>query len=118
MNLALACSLCRTAGDKKKIMGITANISRTGALIRCLGANKGSDLPQEGDILIIDVALPENISLRRRCFHGRAGVVRVTASDAGELFLAVRFENLRFGVWSGIRVVQPEWADPVESVLM
>lgn len=118
MNLALTCTLRRAAGDKKKIMGITANISRAGALIRCLGANKRSDLPQEGDIVIIDVALPENFSARRRCFHGQAGVVRVTASDAGELFLAVRFENLRFGVWSGIRVVQPEWADPVQNVLM
>ncbi len=117
LKLALSCSLRRASGNKKKIIGTTANISRTGALIRCLGVN-GNDRPREGDLLIIDVALPENSSTTPRCFHGRASVVRATVSDAGELFLAVRFDKLRFAACHGKCGIGHDWARPVETMVM
>ena len=100
------------------IDGTTANISRVGALIVCQGSATTGDLPREGEMLAVDVALPNQPSVKRRCLRGQASVVRVEMSGTGELLLAVRFHNLKFGAWQGKQLVGLESETWVSDVVM
>jgi hypothetical protein len=59
----------------------TENMSRDGMLLRWEGA--GAALPRVGDLLIVEVDLPEQQGFERRCIRCQATVARVQPEEGG-----------------------------------
>jgi hypothetical protein len=62
---------------------LTENISRDGMLLRWDHA--ALPVPRVGDMLIVEVALPEQQGFERRCIRCQATVARVQPDDGGSL---------------------------------
>jgi len=102
LDLALECALGPTDGDGSGISGTTINISRTGALVRCL--HWEGELPLAGDVLDIKLALAANGVGHRRCIRGQASVVRTSLDEGGAPLLALKFGKIEFGIWQEERL--------------
>lgn len=97
MTLQLPCRLF-DEGRASASEGITVDVTRQGALIECPPPPLSRRGPQEGDIVTVEIALPRGPA-ERRCFRGRARIVRLERSAAGVLRLAVEFSRLQFARW-------------------
>lgn len=74
------------------------DVTRWGALIQCHVPEAPRGSVQEGDTVRIEIALPHGPA-ERRCFRGRAKVVRLEPAVGGLLRLAVEFSRLQFAPW-------------------
>ncbi len=86
-------------------------------MIRCEGGNRAEFFPEVGEKVTVDIALPANPAIERRCLHGQATVVRVDG-EGRDLRVAVRFEHLQFGLWPESGRLAPEFAEAIERVVM
>ena len=117
MDLELPCVIRGLEGKQFCFNGFTANISRAGALVRCRVPRRAGRLPDVDEIVDVDVALPRAPATSRRCFHGRAKVVRVE-SDGAEVEIAVCFERLQFRFWHPVSTDGVSEVRLPEDVLM
>lgn len=84
----LACHVIWLEGGERTAM-LTENISRDGMLLRW---EDSARLPRVGEMLIVEVELPEQEGFERRCIRCQATVARVNA-EPGSTF-----------PWVGLRV--------------
>ncbi len=98
------------------LRGITMNISRGGAAIQCMGGIPSDQFPAVGEKVTVDIALPANPAVERRCLCGQATVVRV--DDAEGYSLVVRFDHLHFGRWPEPRLELPHFIEAAEQIVM
>lgn len=97
LKLELPCRLSHE-GRAWASEGTTVDVTRQGALIECLRMGRSGQIPQVGDTLIIEIALPQGPA-DRRCFRGRAKIVRLERGAGSLLRLAVEFSKLQFALW-------------------
>lgn len=78
----------------------TENISRDGMLLRWESAGMG--LPGVGEMLIVEVELPEQEGFERRCIRCQTTVARVHAEpDASFTWVGLRIHAMDFRVAQG-----------------
>ena len=78
----------------------TENISRDGMLLRW--EDSGGRLPSVGEMLIVEVELPEREGFERRCIRCQATVARVhTEPDAASTWVGLRIHAMDFRVAQG-----------------
>ena len=92
----LACRL-RWGHVREAVNGITQNISRSGALVRCWPGPNGRGMPRAGDSLEMHILLPHSNVFGQKALYCRTSVVRADRNLAGACEIALSFEGLRFG---------------------
>jgi len=81
----------------------TENISRDGMLLRW--EDTGGRLPGVGEMLIVEVELPEREGFERRCIRCQTTVARVhTEPDAAVVWVGLRIHAMEFRVAQGAPV--------------
>jgi hypothetical protein len=85
----LVCHVVWPQGGNRSAM-LTENMSRDGMLLRW--EDTGARLPNVGEMLIVEVELPEQEGFERRCIRCQTTVARVHA-ETGALF-----------TWVGLRI--------------
>jgi hypothetical protein len=96
----LACKVIWLEGGESSAM-LTENISRDGMLLRWDDA--GGRLPSAGQMVIVEVDLPEQEGFERRCIRCQTTVARVHA-DPGATFtwVGLRIHAMDFRVAQGV----------------
>jgi hypothetical protein len=89
IGVRLACHVFWLEGGERSAMP-TENISRDGMLLRW--EDPGARLPQVGEMLIVEVELPEQQGFERRCIRCQTTVARVEAEPEAALW------------WVGLRI--------------
>jgi hypothetical protein len=80
---------------------LTENISRDGMLLRW--EDSGARLPAVGEMLIVEVELPEQEGFERRCIRCQTTVARVHAEpDATFTWVGLRIHAMDFRVAQGV----------------
>jgi hypothetical protein len=80
----------------------TENISRDGMLLRW--EDSGGRLPSVGEMLIVEVELPEREGFERRCIRCQTTVARVHAEpDGAATWVGLRIHAMEFRVAQGVR---------------
>ena len=59
---------------------MTENISRNGVLMLCAEGCAGEQ-PRVGEVVTVEIELPENPVFGRKCIHCQATVVRVSGEE-------------------------------------
>jgi hypothetical protein len=96
----LACHVVWLEGGERHAM-LTENISRDGMLLRWEDA--GGRLPSAGQMLIVEVELPEQEGFERRCIRCQTTVARVhTEPDATFTWVGLRIHAMDFRVAQGM----------------
>jgi PilZ domain len=104
MDVKLKCHVAPMKTWPRGLSGTTENISRNGVLMLCAEQAAGEQ-PRIGEVVTVEIELPENPVFGRKCIHCQATVVRVT-SDSGEPFrVAFSVSQMKF----------TEYANPVEQ---
>ena len=81
---------------------LTENISRDGMLLRWEDA--GGRLPSVGEMLIVEVELPEQEGFERRCIRCQTTVARVHAEPGATFtWVGLRIHAMDFRVAQGCR---------------
>jgi c-di-GMP-binding flagellar brake protein YcgR len=92
----LACHVVWLEGGERLAM-LTENISRDGMLLRW--ENSGGRLPAVGQMLIVEVELPERTGFEPRCIRCQTTVARVHAEpDATFTWVGLRIHAMDFRV--------------------
>ncbi len=92
----LACRVIWLEGGERRTM-LTENISRDGMLLRWEHA--GGRLPNVGEMLIVEVELPEQDGFERRCIRCQTTVARVHAEPAATFtWVGLRIHAMDFRV--------------------
>jgi c-di-GMP-binding flagellar brake protein YcgR len=82
---------------------VTENISRDGMLLRW--EDSSGRLPSVGEMLIVEVELPEQEGFERRCIRCQSTVARVNAEpDAAVSWVGLRIHAMEFRVAQGAPV--------------
>ena len=97
----LACHVVWLEGGEPSAM-LTENISRDGMLLRW--EDSTGRLPSVGQMLIVEVELPEQEGFERRCIRCQTTVARVHAeSDGTFTWVGLRIHAMDFRVAQGLR---------------
>jgi PilZ domain-containing protein len=95
MDVKLNCHVAPMKAWPQGLCGVTQNISRNGVLMLC-GAAASGDQPRVGEVVTVEIELPENPVFGRKCIHCQATVVRVSG-NAGEPFqVAFSVNQMKF----------------------
>ncbi len=95
----LVCHVVWLEGGEPSAM-LTENISRDGMLLRW--EDPGARLPNVGEMLIVEVELPEQEGFERRCIRCQTTVARVHAEPDASVYLGGT-ANSRHGFSRGPR---------------
>ena len=96
----LACNVVWLEGGASSTM-LTENISRDGMLLRWEAS--GVPIPRVGDMLIVEVELPEQQGFERRCIRCQATVARLDPEpDATFTWVGLRIHAMDFRVAQGV----------------
>lgn len=82
MDVKLKCHVAPMKSRPHRFSGVTENISRNGVLMLCASGANGEQ-PRVGEVVTVEIELPENPVFGRKCIHCQATVVRVSG-NAGE----------------------------------
>ena len=74
----------------------TENISRSGMLVAWRGESGPMPAPALGQIVTIEVELPANHGFGQKCMHIQGTVLRVSDSDQGFPWVALRVNYMDF----------------------
>lgn len=97
----LSCHVIWLEGGEPTAM-LTENISRDGMLLRW--EDPGTRLPNVGEMLIVEVELPEQEGFERRCIRCQTTVARVhTDTDATFSWVGLRIHAMDFRVAQGLQ---------------
>ena len=95
MDVKLKCHVAPMKGWPQGLSGLTENISRNGVLMICPpGGN--AEQPKLGEVVTVEIELPENPVFGKKCIHCQATVVRVGGHDGEPVQLAFSINQMKF----------------------
>lgn len=95
MDVKLKCHVAPMKMWPQGISGVTENISRNGVLMLCADGCSG-DQPRVGEVVTVEIELPENPVFGRKCIHCQATVVRVSGEDGAPFRVAFSVNQMKF----------------------
>ncbi|HWR50885.1 MAG TPA: PilZ domain-containing protein [Bryobacteraceae bacterium] len=97
VEVRLRCHAAAAGINKSTVfVGLTENISRSGALLSWSGEAARGTLPHPGDLLTVDIELPAHRSFGQRCMHCEAVVIRVMAENGHPPRVGVQINQMSF----------------------
>ena len=95
MDVQLKCHVAPMKTWPQGLCGVTENISRNGVLMFC--AEGGAvDPPRLGEVVTVEIELPENPVFGRKCIHCQATVVRVSGEKGQPFRVAFSINQMKF----------------------
>jgi len=94
MDVKLKCHVAPMKGPQG-LSGVTENISRNGILVICPPGGTGEQL-KVGEVVTVEIELPENPVFGRKCIHCQATVVRVGGNAGEPVQLAFSVNQMKF----------------------
>jgi PilZ domain-containing protein len=104
MDVKLKCHVAPMKTSPQGLSGTTENISRNGVLMLCAESPSGEQ-PRVGEVVTVEIELPENPVFGRKCIHCQATVVRVSGGSGTPFQVAFSVNQMKF----------TEYASPVEQ---
>lgn len=95
MDVKLKCHVAPMKTSPQGLSGITENISRNGVLMLCAETVAGEQ-PRVGEVVTVEIELPENPVFGRKCIHCQATVVRVSSDPGQPLRVAFSVNQMKF----------------------
>jgi c-di-GMP-binding flagellar brake protein YcgR len=102
MDVQLKCHVAPMKTWPQGLSGMTENISRNGVLMFCANGCVGEP-PRVGEVVTIEIELPENPVFGRKCIHCQATVVRISNEGSPAFHVAFSVNQMKFA----------EYANPV-----
>jgi len=96
VDVRLPCCVAFPAGDHRRFVGLTKNMSRHGLLVSWRREEAPPELPRPGDLLTAEIELPTSQAFGKRCMYCQVTVVRVSESGAGTPQVAFRVNQMQF----------------------
>ncbi|MBZ5596145.1 MAG: PilZ domain-containing protein [Acidobacteriia bacterium] len=95
MDVQLKCHVAPMKSWPQGLRGVTQNISRNGVLMFCSDGGAAGQL-RVGEVVTVEIELPENPVFGRKCIHCQATVVRIS-DDKGQPFqIAFSVSQMKF----------------------
>jgi len=95
MDVKLKCHVAPVKTWPRGLSGVTENISRNGVLMLCAEGCEGEP-PRVGEVMTVEIELPENPVFGRKCIHCHATVVRVTGENGQPFRVAFSVSQMKF----------------------
>lgn len=95
MDVKLKCHVAPMKTWPQGLSGVTENISRNGVLMLCADGGTGEQ-PRVGEVVTVEIELPENPVFGRKCIHCQATVVRVSHEDGQPFQVAFSVNQMKF----------------------
>jgi hypothetical protein len=96
MDVKLKCHVAPMKMWPQGLSGVTENISRNGVLMFC-AQGKSGEQPRVGEVVTVEIELPENPVFGRKCIHCQATVVRVSGEEGDPSFrVAFSVNQMKF----------------------
>jgi hypothetical protein len=95
MDVKLKCHVAPQKAWPQGLSGTTENISRNGVLMLVADAMAGQQ-PRVGEVVTVEIELPENPVFGRKCIHCQATVVRVTGNSGEPCRVAFSVNQMKF----------------------
>jgi len=95
MDVKLKCHVAPMRTSPQGITGMTENISRNGVLMLCAEAFEGEQ-PKVGEVVTVEIELPENPVFGKKCIRCQATVVRVSADEGQPFRVAFSVNQMKF----------------------
>jgi c-di-GMP-binding flagellar brake protein YcgR len=95
MDVKLKCHVAPVKTSPHGLSGITENISRNGVLMLCADTFSGEQ-PRIGEVVTVEIELPENPVFGRKCIHCQATVVRVMGESGQPFRVAFSVNQMKF----------------------
>ncbi len=95
MDVKLKCHVAPKKTWPQGLSGVTENISRNGVLMLC-GEGSVGEQPRVGEVVTVEIELPENPVFGRKCIHCQATVVRVSREDGQPFQVAFSVNQMKF----------------------
>ncbi len=95
MDVKLNCHVAPMKTWPQGLSGVTENISRNGVLMLCAETCAGEQ-PRVGEVVTVEIELPENPVFGRKCIHCQATVVRVSAEKGQPFRVAFSVNQMKF----------------------
>src|SRR2546425_6366947 len=95
MDVKLKCHVAPKKAWPRGLSGTTENISRNGVLMLCAESAAGEQ-PKVGEVVTVEIELPENPVFGRKCIHCQATVVRVSAEEGQPCRVAFSVNQMKF----------------------
>jgi c-di-GMP-binding flagellar brake protein YcgR len=95
MDVKLKCHVAPVKTSPHGLSGTTENISRNGVLMLCADTCSGEQ-PRIGEVVTVEIELPENPVFGRKCIHCQATVVRVTGESGQPFRVAFSVNQMKF----------------------
>ena len=95
MDVKLKCHVAPVKTSPHGLSGTTENISRNGVLMLCADTSSGEQ-PRVGEVVTVEIELPENPVFGRKCIHCQATVVRVTGENGQPFRVAFSVNQMKF----------------------
>ena len=95
MDVKLKCHVAPMKGWPQGLSGLTENISRNGVLMICPPGGSGEQ-PKVGEVVTVEIELPENPVFGKKCIHCQATVVRVGGNNGEPVQMAFSINQMKF----------------------
>jgi hypothetical protein len=95
MDVKLKCHVAPMKTWPQGLSGVTENISRNGVLMLCAEGCTGEQ-PRIGEVVTVEIELPENPVFGRKCIHCQATVVRVSGENGQPFHVAFSVNQMKF----------------------
>jgi c-di-GMP-binding flagellar brake protein YcgR len=95
MDVKLKCHVAPKKSCPEGLSGTTENISRNGVLMVCAQHASGEQ-PKVGEVVTVEIELPENPVFGRKCIHCQATVVRVSGAEGQPYHVAFSINQMKF----------------------
>ena len=95
MDVKLKCHVAPMKTWPQGLSGVTENISRNGVLMLCADGCAGEQ-PRVGEVVTVEIELPESPVFGRKCIHCQATVVRVSSEEGQPLRVAFSVNQMKF----------------------
>ena len=95
MDVKLKCHVAPKTTWPQGLSGVTENISRNGVLMLC-GDGCTGEQPRVGEVVTVEIELPENPVFGRKCIHCQATVVRVSRENGQAFQVAFSVNQMKF----------------------
>lgn len=95
MDVKLKCHVAPMKTWPQGLSGVTENISRNGVLMVCAEGCQ-EEKPRVGEVVTVEIELPENPVFGRKCIHCQATVVRVSGEAGQPLQVAFSVNQMKF----------------------
>jgi len=99
MDVKLKCHVAPMKTWPQGLSGVTENISRNGVLMLC-AENCMGEQPRVGEVVTVEIELPENPVFGRQYIHCQATVVRVYSEKGQPFRVAFSVNQMKFAEYA------------------